>query len=291
MERVESIKQKQSTAEIDPLVTESYNTILSPSVTSTAPGHLKIIKRNGAVVGYESDKIAVAMTKAFLAVEGGTAAASPRIRELVSQLTDQVSQTFERRLPTGGTLHIEEVQDQVELALMRSGEHQVARSYVLYRAERAKLRTETIQPQPKDTEYSKINVTNKDGGQAPLDVARLRTLIEEACQDLKGVNANRVIENALDNMYDGISVDDVATSILITARTLVEEEPSYTYVTSRLLLDQLRTEALDFLVIAENATQGQMADLYPKTLEAFINKGVQLELLDPQLTKFARRSN
>ena len=113
MERVESIKQKQSTAEIDPLITESYNSILSPSVTSTAPGHLKIIKRNGAVVGYESDKIAVAMTKAFLAVEGGTAAASPRIRELVSQLTDQVSQTFERRLPTGGTLHIEEVQDQV----------------------------------------------------------------------------------------------------------------------------------------------------------------------------------
>ena len=114
---------------------------------------------------------------------------------------------------------------------MRSGEHQVARSYVLYRAERAKLRTETVQRQPKDTEYSKINVTNKDGSQAPLDVARLRTLIEEACQDLKGVEANRVIENALDNMYDGISVDDVSTSILITARTLVEEEPSYTYVT------------------------------------------------------------
>ena len=247
MDTTESVNQSQSTANFETLTTESQNTILSPSVISTAPGQLKIIKRNGAVVGYESDKIAVAMTKAFLAVEGGTAAASPRIRELVSQLTEQVCQTFERRLPTGGTLHIEEVQDQVELALMRSGEHQVARSYVLYRAERAKLRTETVQPQPKDTEYSKINVTNKDGSQAPLDVARLRTLIEEACQDLKGVEANRVIENALDNMYDGISVDDVATSILITARTLVEEEPSYTYVTSRLLLDQLRTEALDFL--------------------------------------------
>ena len=286
MDTTESINQSQSTANFETLTTESQNTILSPSVISTAPGQLKIIKRNGAVVGYESDKIAVAMTKAFLAVEGGTAAASPRIRELVNQLTEQVCQTFERRLPTGGTLHIEEVQDQVELALMRSGEHQVARSYVLYRAERAKLRTETVQSKPNDTEYSKINATNKDGSQTPLDVARLRTLIEEACQDLKGVEANRVIENALDNMYDGISVDDVATSILITARTLVEEEPSYTYVTSRLLLDQLRTEALDFLGVAENATQGQMADLYPKTLEAFISKGVELELLDPQLTEF-----
>ena len=145
MDTTESVNQSQSTANFETLTTESQNTILSPSVTSTAPGQLKIIKRNGAVVGYESDKIAVAMTKAFLAVEGGTAAASPRIRELVSQLTEQVCQTFERRLPTGGTLHIEEVQDQVELALMRSGEHQVARSYVLYRAERAKLRTETVQ--------------------------------------------------------------------------------------------------------------------------------------------------
>ncbi len=100
------------------------------------------------------------------------------------------------------------------------------------------------------------------------------------------MDAQRVIKNALDNMYDGISVDDVATSILITARTLVEEEPSYTFVTSRLLLDQLRTEALSFLGVAENATQSQMEELYPKTLEAFITKGVELELLDPELTKF-----
>ena len=115
---------------------------LSPSITATAPGQLKIIKRNGTVVPYTDDKIAVALTKAFLAVEGGTAAASPRIRELVAALTAQVSSTFQRRLPSGGTLHIEDVQDQVELALMRSGEHKVARSYVLYREERARARAE-----------------------------------------------------------------------------------------------------------------------------------------------------
>ena len=142
MDSIESISPAEQTAGINPSKAQEQTNILSPSITSTAPGQLKIIKRNGAVVGYESDKIAVAMTKAFLAVEGGTAAASPRIRELVNQLTQQVGETFERRLPTGGTLHIEEVQDQVELALMRSGEHQVARSYVLYRAERAKARTE-----------------------------------------------------------------------------------------------------------------------------------------------------
>lgn len=142
---------------------------LSPSLTATAPGQLKIIKRNGTVVPYTHDKIAVALTKAFLAVEGGTAAASPRIRELVTALTGQVSNTFMRRLPSGGTLHIEDVQDQVELALMRSGEHKVARSYVLYRAVRARARAEKDDSQILVAETTPtINVVQSNGSSAPL---------------------------------------------------------------------------------------------------------------------------
>src|SRR5690349_13416459 len=96
----------------------------------------KIIRRNGAVVGFEPAKISVAMTKAFLAVNGSQGAASARIRELVAGLTDTVVAALLRRQPQGGTFHIEDIQDQVELALMRSGEHDVARAYVLYREER-----------------------------------------------------------------------------------------------------------------------------------------------------------
>ena len=131
---------------------------LSPSLTATAPGQLKIIKRNGTVVPYTQDKIAVAMTKAFLAVEGGTAAASPRIRELVISLAEQMTNTFKRRLPSGGTLHIEEIQDQVELALMRSGEHKVARSYVLYREQRAQERGPAAVTLPADEKFAGISV-------------------------------------------------------------------------------------------------------------------------------------
>src|SRR3954471_5404856 len=100
----------------------------------------KIIRRNGAVVGFEPDKIAVAMTKAFLAVHGNNAAASAGVRDKVQLLTQAVVQSLIRRQPAGGTFHIEDVQDQVELALMRSGEHQIARAYVLYREERARER-------------------------------------------------------------------------------------------------------------------------------------------------------
>ena len=142
---------------------------LSPSLTATAPGQLKIIKRNGTVVPYTQDKIAVAMTKAFLAVEGGTAAASPRIRELVISLAEQMTNTFKRRLPSGGTLHIEEIQDQVELALMRSGEHKVARSYVLYREQRAQERGPAGYPTCR-RKIAGISVVHHDGSTAPLDI-------------------------------------------------------------------------------------------------------------------------
>ena len=231
------------------------------------------------------------MTKAFLAVEGGTAAASPRIRELVAGLAGQVSSTFTRRLPSGGTIHIEDVQDQVELALMRSGEHKVARTYVLSREERARARKSEVVDSASDQSVT-INVVRRDGDRAALDMERIRTLVTEACEGLEDVDAQRILTESLSNMYDGISEVDVATSLLITARTLVEEEPNYTFVTARLLLDQLRTEALEFLDVRSQgqedyqATQSQMSDTYGEAFQAFILRGIELELLAPELGRY-----
>jgi len=264
---------------------------ISPSIAATAPGQIRVIKRNGTVVPYAEDKIGVAMTKAFLAVEGGTAAASPRIRELVAGLAGQVSSTFTRRLPSGGTIHIEDVQDQVELALMRSGEHKVARTYVLYREERARARKSEVVDSASDQSVT-INVVRRDGDRAALDMERIRTLVTEACEGLEDVDAQRILTESLSNMYDGISEVDVATSLLITARTLVEEEPNYTFVTARLLLDQLRTEALEFLDVRSQgqedyqATQSQMSDTYGEAFQAFILRGIELELLAPELGRY-----
>jgi ribonucleoside-diphosphate reductase alpha chain len=265
------------------------------TLDATAPGQLRTIKRNGTVVSYDESKIAVAITKAFLAVEGGNAAASSRIRELVADLADQVTSTFKRRMPSGGTVHIEEIQDQVELALMRSGEQRVARSYVLYRESRAQAReaerqADTVEV-PRDIA---INVTLDDGSTQPLDVDRLRVVVQEASQGLEGVDGQRILDEALKNMFDGISQADVGTSLVISARTLVEEEPNYTFATARLLADELRREALTFLDVRRpeagegdyTATQGQMESLYAPAFQAYIQRGVALELLDPELARF-----
>ncbi|WP_394238357.1 ribonucleoside-diphosphate reductase subunit alpha [Pseudomonas anguilliseptica] len=255
------------------------------SLNATAPGQLRVIKRNGTVVPYTDDKITVAITKAFLAVEGGTAAASSRIHETVERLTEQVTATFKRRMPSGGTIHIEEIQDQVELALMRAGEQKVARDYVIYREAQANKRKnasagEVAQPHPS------IRVTHTDGSVAPLDMGRLNTIVTEACEGLAEVDGELIQKETLKNLYDGVAQSDVSTALVMTARTLVEREPNYSYVTARLLMDNIRAEGLGFLGVATSATHHEMSELYAKALPAYIAKGIEFELLNPVLASF-----
>jgi len=192
-------------------------------------------------------------------------------------------------MPSGGTVHIEDIQDQVELTLMRNGEHKVARDYVLYRAERAKVRAEETAPTASQEElakYPSLNVTMPNGEIKPLDMGRIHTIVTEACEGLKDVDVNEILDEAMRNLYDGVALTDINTSLVITARTLVEKEPNYSFATARLLLDKLRAEALGFLGIAELATHHEMEHYYAQALPAYIKKGVELELLSPDLLSF-----
>ncbi|RMP16582.1 Ribonucleoside-diphosphate reductase [Pseudomonas syringae pv. delphinii] len=254
-------------------------------LSATAPGQLRVIKRNGTVVPYTDDKITVAITKAFLAVEGGNAAASSRIHDTVARLTEQVSATFKRRMPSGGTIHIEEIQDQVELALMRAGEQKVARDYVIYRDSRAKERAVRA-PEDQVQAHPSIRITLADSSFAPLDMGRLNTIVTEACEGLAEVDANLIQTETLKNLYDGVALKDVNTALVMTARTLVEREPNYSFVTARLLMDTLRAEGLGFLGVADSATHHEMADLYAKALPAYVATGIKFELLNPMLAEF-----
>jgi ribonucleoside-diphosphate reductase alpha chain len=263
------------------------STAVSGAIAATAPGKLRVIKRNGTVVPFEESKISVAITKAFLAVEGGTAAASSRIHETVARLTEQVTATFRRRMPSGGTIHIEDIQDQVELSLMRAGEHKIARDYVIYREEQARKRAarETLSPATQAA-AGNINVVQADGSSAPLDLDRLHTIVSEACTDLTDVSEAEILDQALKNLYDGVTAAELSTSLVITARTMIEQEPNYSYVSARLLCDNLRAEALGFLGVADSATQHDMETLYAKALPAYVARGVELELLAPNLLDF-----
>src|SRR3954469_17624529 len=202
-----------------------------PMAETTADGRsvfadYKVIRRNGAVVGFEPSKISVAMTKAFLAVNGAHGAASARIRELVGALTDNVVGALLRRQPQGGTFHIEDIQDQVELALMRSGEHDAARAYVLYREERAKARL-AEKAAKKDPGLHVVD----NGQRKLLDRAALHEVVQAACIGLKETSAEEILEATLRDLYDGVPMEEVRKSAVLAARALIEKDPAYSYVT------------------------------------------------------------
>jgi ribonucleoside-diphosphate reductase alpha chain len=259
-------------------------------VAATAPGALRVIRRNGKLTSFEANKISIALTKAFLAVEGGQAAASSRVRETVAALTAQVVQALTRHISGGGTVHIEDVQDQVELALMRNGEHKIARAYVLYREERARERAAEAaarKQQAPEAAAPVLQVKRDDGSVVPLDEARMRRLVSEACAGLGGTSAEEVVASALRDLYDGIPEKEVSQALMLSARARIEKEPNYTYASARLLLDALRHEALKFLGMSETRpTAEEMKALYPEYFREYIHKAAALELIDPKLCLF-----
>ncbi len=256
-------------------------------LAATAPGEFKVIRRNGKVTLFDGDKIKVAITKAFLAVEGGNAAASSRIHETVDVLTDSVVRAITRRMPAGGAVHIEDIQDQVELALMRGGEHKVARTYVLYRDERARERASKLQQQASEAQRPTLAVTRADGSRVPLDEIRLRRIVDEACQSIAHTDPAALLDEAMRSLFDGVAEDDVSRALVMSARTFIEREPNYSLVAARLLMDSFRAEALSFIGNHPDfATQQEMAERYPHYFEAYVKRAIDLELMDSRLGNF-----
>ncbi|MFT5452655.1 MAG: ribonucleoside-diphosphate reductase alpha chain [Enterobacterales bacterium] len=278
-----SLSPSSTNEEVTKHMTENTAKIVQ---SSAAPGGMKVIRRNGMVTPYDDGKINVAITKAFLAVEGGNAATSSRVHEISAKLTKDISNAFARRMTDGGTVHIEDIQDQVELVLMRAGEHKIARAYVLYREARSLQRSEKVHQVLKELPGGEIMVIQEDGSSAPLDIHRLHTVVNEACEDLSDTDPTHIIEDTIRNLYDGVSLNDVSTALVMTARTMIENDPNYTYVTARLLMDNVRSSALKMLGVANQATQHEMEVLYPKTLPIYLKKAVELELVSPELLTF-----
>ncbi len=269
-----------STAQPSPAdPTESQAT---PAATAgNAFAHHQIIRRNGAVVPFEPQKIAVAMMKAFLAVHGTQGAASASVREVVDTLTHNVTRALVRSRPGGGTFHIEDVQDHVELGLMRGGHHEVARAYVLYRERRTQERARQSEQQAPVASAPLLHVMDGDARIA-LDMYRLQALIESACVNLgEDVKADPIVSETMRNLYDGVPMDEVYKASILAARTLIEKDPDYTYATARLLLHTIVRE-----VLGKEVTQAEMSQAYLEYFPQFIKKGVDNELLDERLLQY-----
>lgn len=276
----------QSTQDITnnpaPQVPASAGAVSGLATAASALGDFRIIRRNGAVVAFEPSKINVAMTKAFLAVHGGQSAASASVREIVEELTNSVVSALVRRQPSGGTFHIEDVQDQVELALMRSGQHDVARAYVLYRAKHMEERRAKKESQGAAAAAEPELSVTENGVRRPLVMQEVRDLIGAACSGLeKHVDSDAILAETVKNLYDGVPVEELHKSAILAARALMEKDPAYSQVTARILLHTIRKE-----VFGHEVAQAKAAAEYITYFPQYIAKGIENELLDAELAKF-----
>lgn len=253
----------------------------APHITPSVTLELRVIKRQQggqlapAPVAYDASKIANAMTKAFLAVEGGVAASSTRIRDIVNRLTQQITNILIHR-HTDNLVHIEDIQDQVELALMRAGEHKIARAYVLYREERRRLREQRAQIAATAKEPQGLSKTSLD---------YMTRLVNDACQNLSEIDPEHILQEANRNLFEGASIADVRKALQLSARVMIEKEPNYSFVAARLLLDELKSEAFAFLNL-EESSQLPANTQYHAYFKHYIHQGIELELLDPRLANF-----
>jgi ribonucleoside-diphosphate reductase alpha chain len=275
--------------------THSFDTVSHVPPAGAVNGHgsspqrqpgLQVIRRNGSFSSFDASKISVAIAKAFVAVEGTEATASHRLREVVESLTGQVVETLSRRAEPGRPIHIEDIQDQVELALMRSGEQKVARAYVLYREERSQERRRREEQTPAISQ-PQLHVRTKDGRLEPLDGARLLENVSAACAELDGVSADAVMAEVRRNLYDGIQLHELGLAQTMAARSLVEQEPNYAYVSARLLLNILREEALALVLPnAVSASQRRSKLDYKEYFPEFVARGIEFQMLDRELRNF-----
>jgi len=268
-----------STATATAIASASTRAVARSAPAASAYQGYQILRRNGAVVSFEPNKIAVALMKAFLAVHGTQGAASASVRETVDELTETVVRGLLRSRPGGGTFHIEDVQDQVELGLMRGGHHEVARAYVLYRERRAQ---ERARQGAAPVAVPPVLMVTDRGVRVPFDSARMQALIESACAGLGAdVRPEPILNETRRNLYDGVPIDEVHKAAILAARTLIEKDPGYTRATARLLLHTIRRE-----ILGEELLQSDMQARYAEYFPEFVKKGIAAELLDDRLLQF-----
>jgi len=261
----------------------SVHTAIRHGGPVAADDALHVIKRDGSRAEFDPERIRTALAKAFLAGEGEEARSSQRVHDVVAQLTREVAGALQRR-PAGTGVHIEDIQDQVELALMRGGEHSVARAFVLYREERARERREEASATPEPASAPGVHVVRTDGVEQPLTGEALDRILAEACAGLAEADPAPIRDEASRMLYDRMGEDDLDQALIMATRALVEHEPAYSQVAARLLLHGFRREALSFVYASRReAASEDMAEVYADYFPRYIRRGVELGLLEERL--------
>ncbi|WP_279613422.1 ribonucleoside-diphosphate reductase subunit alpha [Burkholderia gladioli] len=239
-----------------------------------------VMKRDGSVVAFDPHKIHNALLLNALDARGHRGGSisqlSQRDRDLLAKMTDSVVERLAKMEAV--SIPIEDIQDQVELALMRAGDLELARSYMLYRAAHAEDRKQTIaEPSAKPV----IRVLMADGQLTALDTRGMAEELLEYSVGLDLPDVQLIVDRTEQQCYDEVPVKRVRDALLLSVRERMEMFPDATFLAARVKIADVIAE-----VHGEYVKPADFQDVYESEFASFIKRGVQAELLDPKLAEF-----
>ncbi|MBL8814383.1 MAG: ribonucleoside-diphosphate reductase subunit alpha [Planctomyces sp.] len=251
-----------------------------------AQGEWIVRKRDGRLAPFEPKLIFRAITNAFRA-ELNLADSQPLEKDVereITAVTDQVTRDIASDAATDRGAGVEQVQDMVEIELMKRGHYRVARRYIVYRAEHAKIRSLQQQDtlEESETVRPRLYVKLEDGVRVPFDSNRIRRRLELACAGLPDCESDDLLQEVMKSVFDGISISEIYRAMILAARTRIERDPAYDIVAARLLRMVISNEALGSSPIdAQDYNK-----LYRNQFEHYIIDGIVADRLTPELRKF-----
>ena len=241
-----------------------------------------ITKRDGKVVSFKPEKITSAIAHAFRAHNHGilTETLLERVQEASQGVVDEIRNLW----PDGRCINIEEIQDLVETRLMKAGNHEIAKRFILHREKQAKTRREKQLHATEDISIDlvkDIHYKTKDGQEKPVPLREIRFQFETCCQGLENVSADAILKEAVKNYFNGMSEDQIVSANIMAAKSFLEKEPDYTFVSARLLLIKQYEEAIGHPVSFEG-----IKTEYSTYFSKYVHRAVELGLLGPDLLQF-----
>ncbi|HEY5769953.1 MAG TPA: ATP cone domain-containing protein, partial [Terrimicrobium sp.] len=248
---------------------------VASDAAASAPITVRLIRRNGTVVPWNESKIEIACRKAFLTTKEDAESAIKIARAVTARIR-RGDQAF---------AHIEDVQDMVQEELMRQGFYKVAESYILYRAQRTRMREEAAQPAPDAEQDSLVVVRGKDGQSVFWDGSELKRRIQFAVIGLDLCLDEHRIERELRRSIGAeISEEGLRSTIILNARSMIEKDADFAKFAGRILLSYIYEEILDWNIMRDGI-EG-LKEAHRKAFKSYLRHGVAIERLSPKLLQY-----
>lgn len=237
----------------------------------------RVKKRNGSVVEFDRYRIERAVQQAFTAL--GIILDS----HFFSTLSDEVVALLEERFRDGRIPGVEDVQDIVEHKIAERGYFDVARTYIIYRYEHTKQRVQKQQEFLEKIERNELVVTKRSGAQEPFFLEKIERCLQHFTVSIeKSIDAKLVAKQCRNEIYDKVNTQEVFHALIMVARSLIEIDPAYSRLASRLLLHSLYQEAIGY----DRFDIRRLDEQYREAFVRNIKKGVEISRLDPRLLTF-----